>query len=33
MPTRCGSYVGSVGYVGYVMLVGYEDFPAPESFG
>lgn len=24
--------VRSVGYVGYVMISGYEDFPSPESF-
>lgn len=31
-PTLGGSYVKQVNYVGNVMLVGYEDFPGPESF-
>lgn len=32
VPCHTGGYVRYVNYVGNVMYVGYEDFPAPESF-
>ena len=32
IPRRRVGHVGYVGHVGTVMIAGYEDFPAPETF-